>query len=406
MEPKLKKILVVLMIAAILLVSIAVVVDTDQTEEFGDEKEASTLSGVMSAFSALTDNVGNIIWSSADEASGFPQSIIDPTSGLEVNNFYMGARYEATGTNIDWSTMKVEVKWQFFEYSSPNAYERPCLEWDTQLLTGQQNGDLQSTSIDLDPLIPEDILMVFWYLDEEGNKAHFTETYPQRTADSHPMQFWFIGRYYVEVYDADGYLYESYMEQNVKLTLQWAGSSFEITWQDLEDDEPDAPISVAPVINHIADIVALQGDIPIFTWNTADMNNDIVSYTISIDDVVVFTSAFTGGTLSWGRKWGEVGTYNIRVVVEDAIGNTCQDEVTVTVYQGVEPRFDETDPPTDPIDPSKETNGIQTFDEYTDDASGIPAGSVFGGQGGNTQVLILLAVVGGVGWLLYNRKKR
>lgn len=400
-----KTIIVVALIVALLMMATVAIIDADQTEYFGDEKGETTLSGMMTAYSAMVDNVGNIVWSSADEDSGFAHSVVDPTSGLEVDKFYMGIRYECTGNNIDWSTMAVRADWQFKRYSSPNAFTAGDPVWNSDEVKGQQNGDLESTKIALDPLVPESITMEYKYSTNGGVPP--PETFAQRTTESHPIQLSFQGRYYVEVFDSDGNRYEHFFEQNVKLVLQWGGCDSGLVWQDPFDDEPDTPTSVAPTINHIGDVATEQYNAPIFTWTTDDMNGDIIKYTISIDDVVVTESAFSGGALKWGHKFPNVGRFNIRVVVEDAAGHTCQDEVEVIVFTYIELKPTEGDDDvTDPIDPSIETHGEQTFDEHTDDEKGIPVASLFGGQSGNTQVLVILGIAGGAAWLLYNRKKR
>jgi hypothetical protein len=383
----------VALVIGLLLVSGVFLVDANQTETFGGAEESSQLNGVMSAWSKLVDGIGNIVWSSADPESGVLESVIDPVSGKEVAHFYMGARYEATGANIDWSTMHVDGVWEAVLYRSPNAEYRWNNEWSSMELHGEQSGDLQSTAIEVDPLVPEKVTMIWRiYNPDTGMKEVITKTYYQRTKESHPIHLEFEGRYYVTVYDIYGHKYEDFLRQTVALDLQWVGSDFEIQWSDISG-EGLSGVTSAPTMSHLADFATPQGSTTTLVWATDDMDKDIMSYTVSLDGAVIASNGFAGGQLSYTMTWPDSGTFDLKMAVTDMAGNTVEDNIVVDVYIEGDGEV---------ISPSADTSGTQNFDGGD---AGIPAQSIFGGTG-NTQVLVYLAIAGGVAWLLYNRRKK
>jgi hypothetical protein len=305
--------------------------------------------------------------------------------------------------------MKVTANWECQSYQSSSGAKSLDMEWSTKLLTGQKSGDLVSTKIALDPLVPNSIIMRYWDLDEFGNMAHFTETYEQRTTESHPFSLTFYGHYYVEVYDINGQLYEQYYRQKVVLNLQWVGSEFGIEWSDSADEGTD-PVGSNPSLNALADFVAFQGDVKTMTWTWSDVDSDIQRYTISVDGIVTTTGTLfgTSGVIDFSHKYTVLGEHSVSLTIEDLQGSIANDVVLVMVHSGADPLEPADDDPIDPIiidplDPRTDVGAEQNFDRDVDLTA--PALSLFGGTG-NTQVIILLAVGGGAGWLLYNRKKR
>lgn len=408
MDKRIQVGIAVALIALLLFVTVPMF-DTDQTESMEDSSTDSQMGGTASAWSKVVDSYDNTVWSSQDDRFSLPQTVIDPTSGQDAVNFIMGVRYDATGVNIDWSTMKVSASWECQEYQSSTGAKSLDIEWNAKLLTGQKSGDLVSTKIALDPLVPEQITMTYWDMVDGYKRYLGSQIYQQRTAESHPFSLTFYGHYYVEVYDTNGQLYEQYYRQKVVLNLQWVGSEFGIEWSDSEDEVPD-PVGSNPSLNALADFVAFQGDVKTMTWTWSDVDSDIQRYTISVDGIVMTTGALSGtsGVIDFSHKFAILGEHSVSITIEDLQGSTANDAILVMVHSGadpIEPRDDDPIDPiiVDPLDPTSDVGADQNFDRDVDPDA--PTLSLFGGTG-NIQVIILIAIAGGAGWLLYNRKKR
>ena len=90
-----------------------------------------------------------------------------------------------------------------------------------------------------------------------------------------------------------------------------------------------------PIINSPADIVYILGDTGnVITWNANDLNP--LTYTLYVDDVEITTDIWMSGIdIIIGVDGLSVGTYEYKIVVSDAGGNTVEDIVTVTVDPAV-----------------------------------------------------------------------
>lgn len=407
MDKKIQVGLAIGLIALLLLVAFPPM-DIDATEPMDDSYSAgddtSSISGNAYVTSRVVDKTGRDIWHSADDKYSVAQSVVDPVSGLEAADFFMGLSYAADGYGLDTSTMKVTAIWEFALYTSTNGFRATSLEWDTATLS-TMSGDMESSGIALDLLVPIEVVNTWYDIDEASHsKVYYTETYPQRTAESHPFSLTFHGHYSVVIDDIYGHTYEQDYLQTVVLDLQWVGSGFAIEWSDPQDEDV-ATTSVSPALNGISDFVAFSSDITAVQWTWSD--TDIASYTITLDGAEVASGLLSGssGVVDWSRKWTTVGRHTILLTVEDVDGNIATDTVIVNVHTGFdEPPAGEPDPPDDLLDPLNPVNGKQLFDRDAGDGD-TPLLSLFGGSG-NTQVLMLLAIGGGAGWLLYNSKKK
>jgi hypothetical protein len=371
----------------------------DMTEPFADATTQSAISGNFNAYSRLQTATGEVVWSTdgGDDIIG-EQSILDLATGVEVSQCVMGVNWVATGTELDWNTLHVWGRYWFWSYQGNGGGKeyRQVLEDGDVLFTtmtteadGSVVGGLEYAPANIEAHMPDTVIMIFWEYDEvTGTKSSFTEEYPQKTGEAHPMTFVYRAQYWVEVNDLYGNKYSGEYTQHTELNLQWSGTSFEIDWGG-ETATGTVTTSQSPSIDPLADYSTPSGTVLSLVWAPRDTNP--ASYEVTVDGVLKASGLWTGGDIPFSTKYAD-GVHTVVCTVKDTDGNKASDTVEVAAYTELDSDV------LGGTEPSEPTDATGTFDTGTTDYSASdPAASMslIGDMVGSQEGIILLAAIAG-----------
>jgi hypothetical protein len=285
----------------------AAVTDVFQDDVYAEDSDAG---GQVDIGTTLRDSSGKIIRRTEPDSYATPFQIIDPTSDTEVGTYSIELSFDCWGKNIDFSTFKMVATWKLTSYIGVDDIGNPAIDsptantaldtWTIEappvIASGDKeltNGEKAFREVGIDSLMP-DIL----YPPAGGG-----ENFPQRTAWSHEMTF---------VFDW-GNTYDSHYNIHVALCLVWAGSDFEINWDEgstttttstSTTTTPTGTTTTQPPTTTDPELPPLKTttpteDIPIkddFGDPTDDPTSDERVYVTNEDTQDVLAASLTGGT--------------------------------------------------------------------------------------------------------------
>lgn len=252
-------------------------------------------SGTIGVNTVLMDSNGDIIreYSPDNVYSG---SLLDPATDKVASSYGISVSWEATGSNIDWTTMVVTGEVTYKDYIGVGYYGQAITVPQDILIASDSKtvdaiGQLDFLISDLEALMPD--TLIDYYTPEE--RAPIPKEIDQKGPEAHAVIYVFTGAFSLSVYDQAANHLENNFDLRVELRLSWPGSSFEVTWNPdgvlppdaeeppVEEQNPD-PIDVVDVVVDTS-MDNLEGD-------------EFIKFDAAVDDIDLLAGSIFGGGAS------------------------------------------------------------------------------------------------------------
>jgi hypothetical protein len=190
----------------------------------------SSADGNININTILKDSGGNII----REYTPLGGSVLDQDTGAEVGSYVIHVTWDATGTNINWDSLLFIGTVNYVSYTGIGYYGQLTTSQPINQEIGSvsqnvnKTGQHDFTVFNIDTLVPA--TMAEFITEKEGSPR--TVFVDQRTTTPHPVIFMFEGDFKVQVYDKEQNLLQSHFALHIELRLQWAGSTFDVSWNN------------------------------------------------------------------------------------------------------------------------------------------------------------------------------
>jgi len=248
-----RSILVFVALALIVAGSAFVIFDPERTFrpvaeiEFTGNNQDIYVDGSVSIDTYTKDASGQIV-RYYDAGGALTGSLLDPATDTQVQSYAIDINWACEGSNIDWTTLRLmgdaHVKYIGIGYYG-QAKDGATIDFVDIDKSVNQSDTITVEHTDLDVLVP-DALPDFYYeeVEDSPRPRKIGVSVPQRTAEKHAIIFKFTFEFELSVNDIIGNPHSSVFSGSVELRLTWAGSTFNVEWNNQESTESSEVVSV------------------------------------------------------------------------------------------------------------------------------------------------------------------
>ena len=264
----------------------------------GPAVDETEISGTVDISTSIKDSDGEIIRRYDPDQSISQASLLDPATDSDVQSYVIDVDWSCSGSNIDWTTLRLDgnarVKYIGIGYYG-QAIDGSTTEFGAISKSVDNVGTETVEHNNLDALVPDSLPDVKYELlhPDDIKPTRQGVSVPQRTPEKHAVIFKFTFDFTLSVNDLDNNRHSSSFVGTVELRLTWAGSTFDVEWNNEEGTE-SAETIVPPVVPDDFD-----PDTSLDTVLEKDMtqteSDEFIRLDIDTDTSVTAASIFGGG---------------------------------------------------------------------------------------------------------------
>lgn len=207
--------------------------------EFDNPQAETSVDGRVTVTTYTKDSSGQIV-RTYDAGDALQGSLLDPVADSEVQSYAIDVNWACSGSNIDWTTLRVSggahVKYIGVGYYG-QAKDGATIDFGAVDKVVDLTGTNTIEHTDLDSLVPDSLTDTYFVIEDDGSHHKTGVQVPQRTEAKHAVIFKFTFEFSLKVFDLDGNQHSSTFSGSVELRLTWAGSTFNVEWNNQESTQ-------------------------------------------------------------------------------------------------------------------------------------------------------------------------